>query len=218
MAATPSFARWLGTPAERAKFREHVAATYEQPATHTYASVADAAFLDMVTLLNAPRVTVEAAGSAGPDTWVEAKRTDDATAYRLGTAGGGVPTTLGVGVVSGLTPAEVFAIVSTFATRKRWDPLFENGRLVRTLDATAMVACATSPSQWPVASREVICVSATRVKPDGSIINVSRSIDEPSIPVKSGCVRADLWLAGWHLEPTTDNGAPATKVRSRKCA
>jgi hypothetical protein len=209
VAVVPSFARYLGSDADRALFAARVAEQYGRRGTHPHAAVVDAAHADLEALLRAP---------VGPDlgAWTELRRADDATLYRLNTppnAGPAATTTMGVAVAAGLTPAELYAVISAGGARTVWDPIYDSSTLVRSLSARANIGYGLLKGTWPVQPRDVVLVSDTTLDARGTLTNVARSVVDPACPEVPGRTRADVWLAAWRLEPVTlREGEHATKV------
>lgn len=100
----------------------------------------------------------------------------------------------------------------TFGARAGWDDFYETGRLVKYIDRETSLGYASMKGRWPVASRDTSVVSGISRRPDGSILQVTTSVENPEVPDVSGKVRASLDIAGWSLIPVMSQGKPSTKL------
>ncbi|KAI9209294.1 uncharacterized protein BJ171DRAFT_112740 [Polychytrium aggregatum] len=139
----------------------------------------------------------------------------------------GMPLVRGDGVISGdWGIEEVASAISSYQARAEWDKRFDSGSILCQYNPFESLAYLTQKGTFPVAGRDFLVVSATRIDAASqSAYIVSTSVDPSQLSEieqaiytpyhqkskDSGFVRADLKLNGWILR-RRDDGVAATYI------
>ncbi|KAJ3058387.1 hypothetical protein HK102_010529, partial [Quaeritorhiza haematococci] len=123
-----------------------------------------------------------------------------------------VPIFMGVGVVKGYSPEEVFGLIEN---RQSWDEWYQEGHLVETIDENTSVGymAMKAVSEVVASQRDFSLLQHKEYDPVNKTIHyITTSVDIPQVPRSPGRVRANLQLNGWTLEPRSFEGIPCTKL------
>ncbi|KAJ1928601.1 hypothetical protein IWQ60_001895 [Tieghemiomyces parasiticus] len=134
------------------------------------------------------------------------------------------------------SPYTVFDLTADVARRPEWDELCAEARVLKDLDAdrytpprTRLQYIRTKPI-WPTSSRDMCVFAHNRALPNGRLMTVSRSVDDPAATFpgvdcpaanQHGNVRMQVDIAGLVISPeppltTVDaDGRPMTLARCR---
>ncbi|KAG0291463.1 hypothetical protein BGZ98_003006, partial [Dissophora globulifera] len=118
------------------------------------------------------------------------------------------PAFKGEHVIRGYKAQEVFSIVSV---RKLWDDWYDELSNVETYDDLTNLIYMVMKGTITSKPRDLAMVERTHVERDGTIYSAACSVDSSKIPRVSGKVRAEVFLAGWVIQPLPSN-PPITKI------
>jgi len=108
----------------------------------------------------------------------------------------------GVGIIENVTPKMVFDTINDAERAKEWDKMLIESRVVKKLpdDKIAIVYVSTR-GQFPIAPRDFCLAVSHRIESDGTYLQLSRSVEDISVPLISGKVRAELLNSGFIIKP-----------------
>ena len=106
----------------------------------------------------------------------------------------------------------VLDVLEDVDLRREWDPIMDETRLVKRLNNATQLTYLRTKVQWPTSARDQVVLAHGRLQPDGSVLVLCKSVEDPGIPPEKGCVRADVKLVAYLLDPLGSDGA-RTKVR-----
>jgi len=111
----------------------------------------------------------------------------------------------GASIIEGVKPYEVIAVATTISTRKFWDSLFDNARLVEVLNPNYRVniTYGCSKSMLTTSGRDFVMCQVMTELPNGTLYNVTCSIEDGKVPEVPGKVRGHSDVAGWCFRPHT---------------
>ena len=110
------------------------------------------------------------------------------------------------GVCDIACPAEtILAFTQDYSQKRRWDDMFEEGRIVETFSDSSSVAYERYKGMWPVSGRD-FCFGTWTVRDEEKIVDLAFSLTHPAVPEVRGIVRAEMELGGFiyrKLTPTS---------------
>ncbi|KAF9134270.1 hypothetical protein BGW39_007580 [Mortierella sp. 14UC] len=118
------------------------------------------------------------------------------------------PAFKGEHVIRGHKAQDVFAIVGV---RKLWDDWYDELSCIETYDDATTLMYMVMKGTLSSKTRDVALVERTEIETDGTIYFAACSVDSTKIPRIAGKVRAEIFLAGWIIQPLPSN-PPITKV------
>ncbi|KAF9133947.1 hypothetical protein BGX30_012099 [Mortierella sp. GBA39] len=118
------------------------------------------------------------------------------------------PAFKGEHVIRGFRAQDVFSIVGV---RKLWDDWYDQLNCVESYDEATNLMYMVMKGNMSSKTRDISMVERIEVEPDGTIYFASCSVQSSKIPLMSGKVRADIFVAGWVIQPLPSN-PPITKV------
>ncbi|KAK3828904.1 MAG: hypothetical protein J3Q66DRAFT_275962, partial [Benniella sp.] len=118
------------------------------------------------------------------------------------------PTFKGEHVIRGYRAQEVFSVVGV---RKLWDDWYDELRLVESYDDATNLMYMVMKGTLSSKTRDISMVERIEVERDGTIYFASCSVESSKLPRISGKVRADIFVAGWIIQPLPSN-PPITKI------
>ncbi|KAK5828794.1 hypothetical protein F5H01DRAFT_271168, partial [Linnemannia elongata] len=118
------------------------------------------------------------------------------------------PAFKGEHVIHGHKAQDVFAIVGV---RKLWDDWYDELSCVETYDDATNLMYMVMKGTLSSKTRDVSMVERTEIERDGTIYFAACSVDSTKIPRIPGKHRAEIFLAGWIIQPLPSN-PPITKV------
>ncbi|KAF9199599.1 hypothetical protein BGZ49_010253 [Haplosporangium sp. Z 27] len=111
-------------------------------------------------------------------------------------------------VIRGYRAQDVFSVVGV---RKLWDDWYDELSCVESYDEATNLMYMVMKSTLSSKTRDISMVERIEVESDGTIYFASCSVDSCKIPRISGKVRADIFVAGWIIQPLPSN-PPITKI------
>ncbi|KAG0233079.1 hypothetical protein BGW41_001647 [Actinomortierella wolfii] len=118
------------------------------------------------------------------------------------------PAFKGEHVIRGYRAQDIFSVVGV---RKLWDDWYDELNCVESYDESTSLMYMVMKGTMSSKTRDVSMVERIDVERDGTIIFASCSVESNKIPKVSGKVRADIFVAGWIIQPLPSN-PPITKV------
>lgn len=118
------------------------------------------------------------------------------------------PSYKGEHVIRGYRAQEVFSVVGV---RKLWDDWYDELRLVESYDDATNLMYMVMKGTLSSKTRDISMVERIEVERDGTIYFASCSVESSKLPRISGKVRADIFVAGWIIQPLPSN-PPITKI------
>ncbi|KAG0288718.1 hypothetical protein BGZ96_007538 [Linnemannia gamsii] len=118
------------------------------------------------------------------------------------------PAFKGEHVIRGFRAQDVFSIVGV---RKLWDDWYDQLNCVESYDEATNLMYMVMKGNMSSKTRDISMVERIEVERDGTIYFASCSVESSKIPLMSGKVRADIFVAGWIIQPLPSN-PPITKV------
>ncbi|KAK3846179.1 MAG: hypothetical protein J3R72DRAFT_363732, partial [Linnemannia gamsii] len=118
------------------------------------------------------------------------------------------PAFKGEHVIRGFRAQDVFSIVGV---RKLWDDWYDQLNCVESYDEATNLMYMVMKGNMSSKTRDISMVERIEVERDGTIYFASCSVESNKIPLMSGKVRADIFVAGWIIQPLPSN-PPITKV------
>ncbi|KAF9983499.1 hypothetical protein BGZ65_001732 [Modicella reniformis] len=118
------------------------------------------------------------------------------------------PAFKGEHVIRGYRAQEVFSVVGV---RKLWDDWYDELRLVESYDDSTNLMYMVMKGSLSAKTRDISMVERIEVERDGTIYFASCSVESSKLPRISGKVRADIFVAGWIIQPLPSN-PPITKI------
>ncbi|KAF9187550.1 hypothetical protein BGZ51_007396 [Haplosporangium sp. Z 767] len=118
------------------------------------------------------------------------------------------PAFKGEHTIRGFSAQDVFSIVSV---RKLWDDWYDELSCVETYDDATTLMYMVMKGTMSSKTRDVAMVERVHVDSDGTIYFAACSVESSKVPRIPGRVRADIFLAGWILQPLPSN-PPITKI------
>ncbi|KAF9924731.1 hypothetical protein FBU30_005370 [Linnemannia zychae] len=118
------------------------------------------------------------------------------------------PAFKGEHIIRGHKAQDVFAIIGV---RKLWDDWYDELSCIESYDDTTNLMYMVMKGSLSSRTRDVSMVERTEIESDGTIYFAACSVDSPKIPRIAGKVRAEIFLAGWIIQPLPSN-PPITKV------
>eukprot|EP01114_Cavostelium_apophysatum_P020386 TRINITY_DN6816_c0_g1_i1.p1 TRINITY_DN6816_c0_g1~~TRINITY_DN6816_c0_g1_i1.p1 ORF type:complete len:525 (-),score=97.59 TRINITY_DN6816_c0_g1_i1:283-1749(-) len=107
----------------------------------------------------------------------------------------------GVGLIENSSPKTVFDVVNDVGRSKEWDRTIVEARIVKKINEQMHIVYVSTMGQFPVAPRDFCLLVVNRVMPDGTYIQLTRSIEDHDVPPVSGKVRAELHTSGFVIKP-----------------
>jgi len=120
---------------------------------------------------------------------------------------GGLPIVRGKAVLEGITPTELWSVISLPACREKWDARFEAGYALERYSQRSFKFYSVQKGSWPVSPRDLVGAQDMEINEDGSLIVLAQTSvpDNEKTPPVSGMVRASLDFAGWVLKQEGSN-------------
>ncbi|KAF8940896.1 hypothetical protein BGZ58_004125 [Dissophora ornata] len=118
------------------------------------------------------------------------------------------PAFKGEHVIRGFKAQEVFSII---AVRKLWDDWYDEFSNIETYDDATSLMYMVMKGTISSKPRDLSMVERIHIDADGTIYSAACSVDSVKIPRVSGKVRAEVFLAGWVIQPLPSN-PPITKI------
>ena len=110
-------------------------------------------------------------------------------------------------------PESVLDVLEDVDSRCEWDPIMEETKCIRWLNNATQITYLRTKVQWPTSARDQVVLAHGHQGADGSILVYCKSVEHPDLPPEKGCVRADVKLAAYLMEPLGSDGAQ-TKLRA----
>lgn len=111
-------------------------------------------------------------------------------------------------VIRGFRAQDVFSVVGV---RKLWDDWYDEVSCVEAYDDSTSLMYLVMKGTMSSKTRDVAVVERIQTEQDGSIYFATCSVESDKIPPVSGKVRADIFIAGWVIQPLPSN-PPITKI------
>ncbi|KAH7051745.1 hypothetical protein BKA57DRAFT_391723, partial [Linnemannia elongata] len=144
-----------------------------------------------------------------PEGWKKVFRHKSDCVVSQSTANGDKhPAFKGEHVIRGFRAQDVFSIVGV---RKLWDDWYDQLNCVESYDEATNLMYMVMKGNMSSKTRDISMVERIEVERDGTIYFASCSVESSKIPLMSGKVRADIFVAGWIIQPLPSN-PPITKV------
>ncbi|KAI8360069.1 hypothetical protein B0O80DRAFT_193891 [Mortierella sp. GBAus27b] len=118
------------------------------------------------------------------------------------------PAFKGEHIIRGFKAQDVFSIVSV---RKLWDDWYDEVSCVESLDDSTSLVYMLMKGSISSKPRDVAIIERKVVEKDGTIYFASCSVESDKIPLVPGKVRAEVFLAGWIIQPLPSN-PPISKI------
>ncbi|KAF9437725.1 hypothetical protein BGZ76_011434 [Entomortierella beljakovae] len=118
------------------------------------------------------------------------------------------PAFKGEHVIRGYRAQDVFSVVGV---RKLWDDWYDELSCVESYDDATNLMYMVMKGTLSSKTRDISMVERIEVERDGTIYFASCSVESDKIPRISGKVRADIFVAGWIIQPLPSN-PPITKI------
>ncbi|KAF9586613.1 hypothetical protein BGW38_000987 [Lunasporangiospora selenospora] len=118
------------------------------------------------------------------------------------------PAFKGEQIIRGYKAQDILAIVNS---RKLWDDWYNELDCVESYDDSTSLMYMVMKGTMSSKPRDISMVERIEVDRDGSIYVASCSVDSPKVPRVSGKVRAEIFIAGWVIQPLPSN-PPITRV------
>ncbi|CAO3573157.1 unnamed protein product [Mortierella alpina] len=110
--------------------------------------------------------------------------------------------------IRGFHAQDVFSVV---AVRKLWDDWYDELSCVETYDDATSLMYMVMKSSLSSRTRDVAMIERIQVEKDGAYYLAACSVESSKIPNMAGKVRAEIFLAGWIIQPLPSN-PPITKI------
>ncbi|KAF9331877.1 hypothetical protein BG006_005251 [Podila minutissima] len=147
--------------------------------------------------------------AAKPDGWKKViKHKSGCLVYQATGGGDKHPAFKGEHVIRGYRAQDVFSVVGV---RKLWDDWYDELSCVESYDESTNLMYMVMKSTLSSKTRDISMVERIEVERDGTIYFASCSVESNKIPRISGKVRADIFVAGWIIQPLPSN-PPITKI------
>ncbi|ORZ01927.1 hypothetical protein BCR41DRAFT_209090 [Lobosporangium transversale] len=144
-----------------------------------------------------------------PDGWKKVlKHKSGCLVYQSVNNGDKHPIFKGEYVIRGYRAQDVFSVVGV---RKLWDDWYDELSCVESYDDATNLMYMIMKSSLSSKTRDISMVERIEVERDGTIYFASCSVESNKIPRISGKVRADIFVAGWIIQPLPSN-PPITKI------
>ncbi|KAL1914946.1 uncharacterized protein VTP21DRAFT_7862 [Calcarisporiella thermophila] len=118
------------------------------------------------------------------------------------------PVFRGEAIIKDFTPQAIFYVIGN---RQLWDEWYEDGHLLENLNERTSLTYEALKGSALLRPRDVALVETVEYTQQGGIYFASTSVETPKAPRRNGHIRARVRLAGWVLEPNSDDPI-ATKV------
>eukprot|EP01115_Flamella_aegyptia_P014368 TRINITY_DN812_c0_g1_i1.p1 TRINITY_DN812_c0_g1~~TRINITY_DN812_c0_g1_i1.p1 ORF type:complete len:214 (+),score=65.86 TRINITY_DN812_c0_g1_i1:37-642(+) len=108
---------------------------------------------------------------------------------------------------------DCLVITEDLESRKDWDELFIEGKVIEEIDDTHQVLHFKfkAPSRL-ITNRDFLMARAVKTLDDGTILANHVSCEHDDCPEQKGFVRGEIKASGYHFKPTGDNSCKATYV------
>ncbi|KAF9374909.1 hypothetical protein CPC16_001008, partial [Podila verticillata] len=147
--------------------------------------------------------------AARPNGWKKVvKHKSGCLVYQSTGSGDKHPAFKGEHVIRGYRAQDVFSVVGV---RKLWDDWYDELSCVESYDESTNLMYMVMKSTLSSKTRDISMVERIEVERDGTIYFASCSVESNKIPRISGKVRADIFVAGWIIQPLPSN-PPITKI------
>ncbi|KAF9428121.1 hypothetical protein BGZ94_003329 [Podila epigama] len=147
--------------------------------------------------------------AAKPNGWKKvAKHKSGCLVYQSTGSNDKHPAFKGEHVIRGYRAQDVFSVVGV---RKLWDDWYDELSCVESYDESTNLMYMVMKSTLSSKTRDISMVERIEVERDGTIYFASCSVESNKIPRISGKVRADIFVAGWIIQPLPSN-PPITKI------
>jgi len=159
-------------------------------------------FDDLVAFANEPQgddVTTSGTHNVS-NSWEKLEEKYGVTIYKKND-GMAIKCCKGVGVIENVTPKMVFETINDAERAKEWDKMLVESRVVKMLNDKIGIVYVSTRGQFPIAPRDFCLAVSHRIESDGTYLQLSRSIEDPSVPLISGKVRAELLTSGFIIKP-----------------
>jgi len=137
--------------------------------------------------------------------WINVGEKGGVTIYKKEQEGIPINCMKGVGIIHA-SPESIFNLIGDLKLVSKWDRMSDDVHVVKKIDEKTSIVYMSSKGKFPVAPRDFCIVAARRDQPDGTIIQLSKSTLDDSVPTVSGKVRAELLTSGFVIKPTKING------------
>ncbi|KAK3825631.1 MAG: hypothetical protein J3Q66DRAFT_107606 [Benniella sp.] len=118
------------------------------------------------------------------------------------------PAFKGEHIIRGFHAQDVFAIVSV---RKLWDDWYDEVSCVEKYDDSTTLVYMLMKGSISSKPRDVAMIERKVVEKDGTIYFAACSVESDKVPMVPGKVRAEVFLAGWIIQPLPSN-PPIAKI------
>ena len=108
------------------------------------------------------------------------------------------------------TPEQILLFIQKEDSMLKANPLLENLKLIEMMSERDLVFYMKIKGMFVVASRDIVGISHTITREDGTMAIFIYSMEHPDAPEPpEKVVRADMMIGGWHFVPVDEN---STKV------
>ncbi|KAG0083639.1 hypothetical protein BGZ92_010609 [Podila epicladia] len=111
-------------------------------------------------------------------------------------------------VIHGFRAQDVFSVVGV---RKLWDDWYDELSCIEAYDDSTSLMYMVMKGTMSSRTRDVALVERIQTERDGTIYFAACSVESDRIPPVPGKVRADIFIAGWIIQPLPSN-PPITKI------
>ncbi|KAF9338131.1 hypothetical protein BG006_010241 [Podila minutissima] len=111
-------------------------------------------------------------------------------------------------VIHGFRAQDVFSVVGV---RKLWDDWYDELSCIEAYDDSTSLMYMVMKGTMSSRTRDVAIVERIQTEQDGTIYFAACSVESDRIPPVPGKVRADIFIAGWIIQPLPSN-PPITKI------
>eukprot|EP00698_Gefionella_okellyi_P019692 TRINITY_DN6074_c0_g2_i1.p1 TRINITY_DN6074_c0_g2~~TRINITY_DN6074_c0_g2_i1.p1 ORF type:complete len:448 (+),score=75.17 TRINITY_DN6074_c0_g2_i1:29-1345(+) len=110
--------------------------------------------------------------------------------------------------------AAVIKVLQNLTDRPKWDLQMKEGRFIQSIDPdrNMFVVHIDFLPRWPTTARDMVILTVRHVDEDGSVFLCAKSIEHPSVPVRSSHVRANCKVSAFKLNSINDKQTKASYV------
>lgn len=99
------------------------------------------------------------------------------------------------------TPQQIASVATLPGARKIWDEKFDSSDVKQMYSRFESLFWAKVKTPWPISPRDM-CSTSLREISDTECYVVMASVEDSTVPLVSGCVRANLIISGWRVLKT----------------
>ncbi|CAO3624072.1 unnamed protein product [Mucor hiemalis] len=132
--------------------------------------------------------------------WNFSQEKDGVKLYNKSADNSPVPIVRGDILLTGheFTPQQIASIATLPGARKIWDEKFDVAELKQMYSAYESLFWCKVKTPWPISARDMSATSLREISEDECYV-VMTSVEDESVPLVSGNVRANLFIPGWKL-------------------